>query len=61
MEMSIAQMSMEMAAANVQNSVSVGMLKKNMDSAEQTMEAFTDMMANMPSPDGRGQLLNILV
>ena len=27
----------------------------------QTMEAFTDMMANMPSPDGKGQLLNVLV
>lgn len=61
MEMSIAQLSMDMASANLQNALSVGMLKKNMEATEQTMEAFTDMMANMPSPDGRGTLLNILV
>ena len=61
MEMSIAQLSMDMAAANLQNALSVGMLKKNMEATEQTMEAFTDMMANMPSPDGRGTLLNVLV
>ncbi len=60
MEMSIAQLSMGMAAANLQNAVSVGMLKKSMEATEQTMEAFTDMMANMPSPDGRGTLLNVL-
>ena len=61
MEMSIAQLSMDMASANIQNALSVGMLTKNMEATEQTMEAFTDMMANMPSPDGRGQLLNVLV
>lgn len=61
MEMSIAQLSMDMAAANLQNALSVGMLKKNMEATEQTMEAFTDMMANMPSADGRVQLLNVLV
>lgn len=61
MEMSIAQLSMDMASANLQNALSVGMLKKNMEATEQTMEAFTDMMANMPSPDGRGTLLNVLV
>ena len=61
MEMQIAQLSMGMAAANLQNALSVGMLKKNLDATQQTMEAFTDMMANMPSPDGKGQLLNVLV
>ena len=60
MEMSIAQLSMGMAAANLQSAVSVSMLKKSMEANEQTMEAFTDMMANMPSPDGRGTLLNVL-
>lgn len=60
MEMSIAQLSMDMAAANLQSAMSVGMLKKSMEASEQTMEAFTDMMANMPSPDGRGTLLNVL-
>lgn len=61
MEMQIAQLSMGMAAANLQNALSVGMLKKNLDATQQTMETFTDMMANMPSPDGKGQLLNVLV
>lgn len=61
MEMQIAQLSMGMAAANLQNALSVGMLKKNLDATQQTMEAFTDMMENMPSPDGKGQLLNVLV
>lgn len=61
MEMQIAQLSMGMAAANLQNALSVGMLKKNLEATEQTMEAFTDMMGNMPSPDGKGQLLNVLV
>lgn len=61
MEMSIAQLSMGMAAANLQSAVSVSMLKKSMEANEQTMQAFTDMMANMPSPDGRGNLLNVLV
>lgn len=61
MEMSIAQLSMDMASANVQNMLSVGMLKKNMEASEQAMESITDMMANMPSPDGKGQLLNVLV
>ena len=61
MEMSIAQLSMDMASANLQNALSVGMLKKNLEATEQTMEAFTDMMANMPSPDGKGTLLNVLV
>ncbi len=61
MEMSIAQLSMDMASANLQNALSVGMLKKNMEATEQTMETITDMMANMPSPDGKGTLLNVLV
>lgn len=61
MEMQIAQLSMGIAAANVQNALSVGMLKKNLEATEQTMEMFTDMMANIPSPDGKGKLLNVLV
>ncbi len=61
MEMDIAAMSMAMSAANTQQAVSIGMLKKNMESSEETMQAITDMMDNMPSPDGRGNLLNVRV
>ena len=61
MEMEIAALSMSMANANVQNSLSVGMLKKTMDSQEQVMETITEMMDNMPSPDGKGTLLDVRV
>ena len=61
MEMEIAALSMSMASANVQNSLSVGMLKKTLDAQQQAMETITEMMDNMPSPDGRGTLLDIRV
>lgn len=61
MEMEIAALSMSMANANVQNSLSVGMLKKTMDSQQEAMETITDMLDNMPSPDGKGTLLNVRV
>lgn len=61
MESSIASLSMSMAMSNLQNGVAVGMLKKTMESSEQSMEAITEMLDNMPSPDGKGQLLNVLV
>lgn len=61
MEMEIAALSMSMATANVQNSLSVGMLKKTLDSQQQAMETITEMMDNMPSPDGRGTLLDVRV
>lgn len=59
MEMQIASMSMAMAMDNLQNGITIGMLKKTMESSAQTMEAITDMLDNMPSPDGRGNLLNV--
>lgn len=61
MEMQIAAMSMSMAYANTQNAVSVSMMKKTMDSQEQSMELITKMLDNMPSPDGRGQVLDVRV
>lgn len=60
MEMSIAAMSMSMAQANVQNAMSIGMLKKTMEASEASMDMITDMLDNIPSPDGRGMLLNTL-
>ena len=61
MEMEIASMAMSVAMSNVQNGLAVGMLKKTMDSSEQSMEAITEMLDSMPSPDGKGQLLDVRV
>lgn len=60
MEMAIASMSMSMAMSNMQDALAVGMLKQSMESSEATMDAITDMIDSMPSPDGRGNLLNVL-
>ena len=60
MESYIAGLSMQMAMSNMQSALSVGMLKKTMDSAEESMEIMTEMLdANMPSPDGRGPVLDV--
>lgn len=59
MEMQIAAMSMSMANANAQNALAIGMMKKTMDSQEQSMELITEMLDNMPSPDGRGQIMDV--
>lgn len=59
MEMAIAQLSMDMSMAKTQDALSIGMLKKSMESSEASMELITDMIDNIPSPDGRGQLLNV--
>ncbi len=61
METSIAAMSMGMAMANVQNALSVSMMKKSLDASQANMEAITKMMDSMPSPDGRGTVLDIRV
>ena len=41
MELDIAALSMNMAAANLQQGVSIGMMKKTMESTQQTMETIT--------------------
>ena len=61
MEMQIASMAMSMAMSNMQNGLAVSMLKKTMEATEDSMNAIIDMMDSMPSPDGRGQLLDIRV
>lgn len=61
MEMDIAALSMNMATANLQNGISIGMMKKTMESTQQSMEAITDMLNSMPSPDGKGTVLNVKV
>lgn len=59
MELDIAALSMNMAAVNLQQGVSIGMMKKTMESTQQAMETITDMLDSMPSPDGKGTLLNV--
>lgn len=59
MELDIAALSMNMAAANLQQGVSIGMMKKTMESTQQTMETIADMLDSMPSPDGKGTVLNV--
>ncbi len=59
MELDIAALSMSMAQANLQQGVSIGMMKKTMESTQQTMETITDMLDSMPSPDGKGTVLNV--
>ncbi len=61
METSIAAMATGMAMANLQNSVSISMMKKTLDASQANMEAITKMMDSMPSPDGRGTVLDIRV
>ena len=42
MELDIAALSMNMAAANLQQGVSIGMMKKTMESTQQTMETMSE-------------------
>ena len=59
MEMQIASMAMSMSEAKLQQGVTVSLLKKQMDASEQAMETILDMLDSIPSPDGKGQLLNV--
>ena len=63
MEMQIAATAMAMAMQNMQNGLAVSMLKETLEASEQSMEIITDMLDNVPipSPDGRGQLLDVRV
>lgn len=57
----IAQLSMSMAQQNIQTQFSTGMLKNVMDSQEASSAALIDMLEGVPSPDGKGTLLDIRV
>ena len=59
MELDIAALSMNMAAANLQQGVSIGMMKKTMEFTQQAMDTITYMLDSMPSPDGKGTVLNV--
>lgn len=61
MEMQIASMAMSMSESKLQQGVSISMLKKNMEASEHAMETILDMLDSIPSPDGKGELLNVRV
>ncbi len=61
METSIAAMATGMAMTNLQNSVSLSMMKKTMEATEASMDGLLEMMDAMPSPDGKGALLDVRV
>lgn len=61
MEMQIASMAMSMSEAKVAQGVTISMLKKNMEASEQSMQTILDMLDSIPSPDGKGELLNVRV
>lgn len=55
----IAQLSMVTAQQSVQSSFSTGMLKNIMDTQEETGAQLVDMLSSMPSPDGKGLVLDV--
>lgn len=59
--MQIASMAMSMSEAKVAQGVTISMLKKNMEASEQSMQTILDMLDSIPSPDGKGELLNVRV
>lgn len=55
----IANLSMNMAQQNVQNQVSVSMLKNVMDSQEASSNLLLEGLQNLPSPDGKGMVMDV--
>ncbi len=55
----IANLSMNMAQYNVQNQASLSMLKNTMDSQEASSNILIESLQNMPSPDGKGMVMDV--
>lgn len=55
----IAQLSTNMAQYNVQSDFSMGMLKNVMESQEAASNILIEGLENIPSPDGRGTVLDV--
>ena len=55
----IANLSMNMAQYNVQNQASMSMLKNTMDSQEASSNILLESLQNMPSPDGKGMIMDV--
>lgn len=60
MEAYIASLSMSMAQQSVQSSVSTGMLKKSMETAEQVSQQMIEAISDVPPAAGNvGTLLDV--
>lgn len=55
----IANLSMTMAQQNIQSQASISMLKNTMDSQEASSNILIESLQNMPSPDGRGTVMDV--
>ncbi len=55
----IANLSMNMAQYNVQNQASISMLKNAMDSQEASSNLLLEGLQNLPSPDGKGMIMDV--
>lgn len=55
----IANLSMNMAQYNVQNQASMSMLKNTMDSQEASSNILLESLQNLPSPDGKGLVMDV--
>ncbi len=55
----IANLSMSMAQQNVQNQASISMMKNVMDSQEASSNKLLESLQNIPSPDGKGTVMDV--
>ena len=55
----IANLSMNMAQQNIQTQFSTGMLKNVMESQEASSNILLESLQNMPSPDGKGMIMDV--
>lgn len=55
----IANLSMNMAQYSVQNQASMSMLKNTIDSQEASSNILLDSLQTLPSPDGKGMVMDV--
>lgn len=55
----IANLSMNMAQYSVQSQASISMLKNTMESQEAASNILIESLQNMPSPDGKGMVMDV--
>ena len=55
----IANLSMNMAQYSVQSQASMSMLKNTMEAQEVSSSILIESLQNMPSPDGKGMVMDV--
>ena len=55
----IANLSMNMAQYSVQSQASMSMLKNTMEAQEVSSNILIESLQNMPSPDGKGMVMDV--